>query len=81
METKARQGRPPLSGEHVRLKADVPVPLRDALAEVARRNQRSLAGEIRLALFRHLNTSEGPTGGPSLRDNSGVEPAGNVPSG
>jgi hypothetical protein len=77
METNARQGRPRLSGEHVRLKADVPVPLRDALAEVARGNHRSMAGEVRLALYRHLNTSEGPAGGPSLRDNPGGQ-AGNV---
>lgn len=46
----------------------------EALRECAKAADRSIAGEIRHAIRRHLN-NESPAGTPSSRDNSGVETA------
>jgi hypothetical protein len=50
------------------------------LRACAKASDRSIAAEIRQAIRSHVlaTTSEGPAATQSLRDNSGVEPAGNV---
>jgi hypothetical protein len=52
----------------------------EQLRQCAKAADRSIAAEIRMAIRRHVltTTSEGPAGGPDLRDNPGVESAGNV---
>jgi hypothetical protein len=50
----------------------------ERLREVARANERTLAGEIRFAIREHLRKSESPAGEPSFRGDSGVGVAGHV---
>jgi hypothetical protein len=50
----------------------------ERLRALTKSTDRSIAGEIRFAIRKHLNTSESPAGRPSSRDDLGVEVADHV---